>query len=301
MAPLSLDLTVVIPTVNRPLLLARAVQSCFAGPIQPKEVLVVHDDQSHVDRYSQVYEELSTLPVVRLVHAARKGPSAARNTGWRAGSASWVYFLDDDDYLLPDGIATIAEALDACRPEASVFAFGLRVRRDDGLHDRVPSVVMQKYGVPFWAEIGTLVMRKHCLEEVGGFDPDIELGENRDLMARLAFRFRVEHVDEPIVLLDYGHAEPRQSENEGSIEANVHLLRKNEAVYRTDPLWWRSAHLYPACHAARRGHLRTSLLLYREWARSGGRPLDAHFVGAVASSALSHLGEVWRLRSRRPQ
>ena len=86
---------------------------------------------------------------------------------------------------------------------------------------------MQKYGVPFWAEIGTLVMRKHCLEEVGGFDPDIELGENRDLMARLAFRFRIEHVDEPIVFLDYGHAEPRQSENEGSIEANVHLLRKN--------------------------------------------------------------------------
>ena len=103
MAPLSHDLTVVIPTVNRPLLLARAVQSCFAGPIQPREVLVVHDDQSHVDRYSQVYEELSTLPVVRLVHAARKGPSAARNTGWRAGSASWVYFLDDDDYHYPTG------------------------------------------------------------------------------------------------------------------------------------------------------------------------------------------------------
>jgi glycosyltransferase involved in cell wall biosynthesis len=299
MAPLSLDLSVVVPTVNRPSLVARAVRSCFAGSVWPKEVLIVHDAPSHVERYAQVYDELSTLPVRRLVHSERKGPSAARNTGWRAGTAPWVYFLDDDDYVLDHGMAAIGEAVGACHSDISVFAFGSRVRRKDGLHDELPGEVMRKYGTPFWAELGTLVIRKRCLEEVGGFDPEIELGENRDLMARLAARFGVEHIDDPIVHLDYSHAEPRQSENEGTIEANIHLLRKNAAIYRSDPLWWRSAHLFAACHAARRGKLSTSMTLYREWARSAGRPLDARFVGAVAFSAVSYVREVSRLRSRR--
>ncbi len=301
MDPLSLDLSVVVPTVNRPSLLSRAVRSCFAGSVRPKELIIVHDASSHVERYAQVYDELSALPVRQLVHPERKGPSAARNTGWRAATASWIYFLDDDDYLLDNGMASIGEAIDSCDPDTSIFAFGSRVRRDDGVHDALPGQVMRKYGTPFWAEIGTLVIRKRCLEEVDGFDPGIELGENRDLMARLAARFRAKHVDEPIVQLDYGHAEPRQSQNEGTIEANVHLLRKNEAIYRSDPLWWRSAHLYAACHAARRGKLGTSITLYGEWARSAGRPLDARFVGAVASSAVSHLCEVSRFRFRRPQ
>lgn len=301
MGPLSLDLSVVVPTVNRPSLLARAVRSCFAGSIRPKEVLVVHDAPSYVERYAKLYDELPMLPVRKLVHSERKGPSMARNTGWHAAAASWVYFLDDDDYLLDHGMAALGEALEACHADISVFAFGSRVRRQDGVHDELPGVVMRKYGTPFWAELGTLVIRKRCLEEVGGFDQKIELGENRDLMARLAARFRVEPIDEPIVHLDYDHAEPRQSEIEGTIEANVHLLRKNEAIYRSDPLWWRSAHLFAACHAARRGKLATSITLYREWARSAGRPLDARFVGAVASSAFSHVREISSFRSRRPQ
>ena len=297
----SLDLSVVVPTVNRPSLVARAVRSCFEGSIRPKEVLIVHDAPSCVERYAQIYDELSTLPVRQLVHSERQGPSAARNTGWRAATASWVYFLDDDDYLLDHGMEALGQAVGACHPDTSIFAFGSRVRRKDGVHDELPGAVMGKYGTPFWAELGTLVIRKRCLEEVGGFDAEIELGENRDLMARLAVRFTVEPIDEPIVHLDYGHAEPRQSENEGTIEANVHLLRKNEAIYRSNPLWWRSAHLFAACHAARRGKVATSINLYREWARSAGRPLDARFVGAVASSAVSHLREVSRFRSRRPR
>lgn len=301
MAPQSIDLSVVIPTVKRPSLLERAVQSCFADSVRPKEVLIVHDAPDYVDQYAQVYGKLSALPVRRLVHPERAGPSAARNTGWRAATASWIYFLDDDDCLLDAGMTAIDEAIDACDADTSVFAFGSRVRRVDGVHDELPGLVMQKYGTPFWAELGTLVIRKRCLEAVGGFDPAIELGENRDLMARLADRFGVEPIDEPIVHLDYSHAEPRQSENQGTIEANAHLLRKNEAIYRSNPLWWRSAHLYAACHAARRGKLSRSLSLYGEWARSSGRLLDARFVGALASSVASHLREVSRLKVHRPR
>lgn len=281
------DLAVVLPTVNRPSLLARALRSCFEGPVRPTEAIVVHDDASCLDRYQEVYEELDALPLVRLVQSRKEGPSAARNAGWRAASASWIYFLDDDDHVVPGGMATIAHALEARAGNASVLAFGSRVCRGGRCSEKLPGVVIERYGTPFWAEIGTLVIRKECLEAVGGFDPEIRLGENRDLMARLAARFQTGHVDEPIVCLDYEHVHPRQSQVEGTVEANIHLLRKNEAIYRQQALWWRSAHLYPACHAASQGRLRTSLKLYREWAQSTGRSIDARFIGAIAASAVS--------------
>ena len=69
MTRLSLDLSIVVPTVNRPALVARAVRSCFAGSVRPQQVLVVHDAPSHVERYARVYDELSTLPIRRLVHS----------------------------------------------------------------------------------------------------------------------------------------------------------------------------------------------------------------------------------------
>jgi glycosyltransferase involved in cell wall biosynthesis len=298
MTPSSIDLSVVVPTVDRPSLLGRAVRSCFAGSVWPKEVIVVHDAPALVERYADVYDALGAFPVVRVAHQANKGPSETRNTGWRRARAGWVYFLDDDDYVLPEGIATIARSLDARDRDVEVLAFGSRVHRGSGFQDELPGAIMEKYGIPFWAELGTLVVARRCLEEVSGFDPQIRLGENRDLMARLAARFRVEHVDEPIVCLDYNHSDPRQSQIEGAVEANVHLLRKNEAIYRSNPLWWRSAHLYPACHAARRGEIGTSIKLYGQWARSSGRPIDPRFAGAVASSALARLREVVRARSR---
>lgn len=301
MNPPLVDLAVVLPTVNRPSLLARAVRSCFMDSLQPSEAIIVHDDPSSIDRYQQVYEALDSLPLTRLVHSHAQGPSAARNTGWMAASASWIYFLDDDDHLLPGGMATIARSLQTHSRSAKVVAFGSRVYRGGQSSDRLPGLVMRKYGVPFWAELGTLVIRKQALAEVDGFDPDIRIGENRDLMARLAARFPVDYIDRAIVCLDYDHAHPRQSEAEGTVEANIHLLRKNEAIYRRDPLWWRSAHLYPACHAASRGRLQTSLRLYLEWARATGQSIDARFIGAIARSALSRFGEPRRARSHRPQ
>lgn len=294
----SIDLSIIVPTVDRPSLLARALRSCFDGSVWPKEVIVVHDAPDCVERYADVYDALGAFPVIPLVHETNKGPSEARNTGWRMARAAWIYFLDDDDYVLPEGMTTIAKSLDARDRDTPVMAFGSRVYRGHGFRDELPGVIMGKYGVPFWAELGTLVIARRCLEEVDGFDPQILLGENRDLMARLAARFSVSHVDEPIVCLDYNHSDPRQSESQGTVEANVHLLRKNAAIYRSNPLWWRSAHLYPACHAARRGRLGTSMRLYGEWARSSGQPIDPRFVGAVASSALARLREVMRPRSR---
>jgi glycosyltransferase involved in cell wall biosynthesis len=83
------EVSVVIPTHDRPAGLAAALAALRAQDLDPArfEVIVVDDGSSPPARADGV----------RLLrHEAARGPAAARNTGWRAARAPLVAFTDDD-------------------------------------------------------------------------------------------------------------------------------------------------------------------------------------------------------------
>jgi glycosyltransferase involved in cell wall biosynthesis len=83
---------VVVPTIGRPSLSA-LLDALFDGPGPGPSRVVLVDDRPVADR------PLLQGPLPRGVTVLRsggRGPAAARNVGWRAGSAEWVAFLDDD-------------------------------------------------------------------------------------------------------------------------------------------------------------------------------------------------------------
>src|SRR5687767_11943547 len=83
---------VVIPSAGRESLprLLRAL-AAGTGPL-PGRVYVVDDRPRAAEplRLPEVGLE------VEVVRGRGRGPAAARNSGWRAGSSEWVAFLDDD-------------------------------------------------------------------------------------------------------------------------------------------------------------------------------------------------------------
>jgi histidinol-phosphate phosphatase family protein len=92
----------VIPTSGRPSL--AAVLAPLAGCAAR---VVVVDDRRDAD---------GPLPVpagVRVVQGPARGPAAARNAGWRACTAEWVVFLDDDVEPEPEWLPRLAADLDA--------------------------------------------------------------------------------------------------------------------------------------------------------------------------------------------
>ena len=84
-----------VPTLSRPLELARCLDALLAGEVMPAEVLVI--DQGGDEATASVVAARARLglPVIR-VGSSERGLSAARNTGLRQVSAPWVAFADDD-------------------------------------------------------------------------------------------------------------------------------------------------------------------------------------------------------------
>jgi glycosyltransferase involved in cell wall biosynthesis len=97
------DVSVVIPTLSRPVLVTRAVRSALAQTIEDIEVIVVIDGPDDATRTALT---AITDPRLRVVELPQQGGAPnARNAGVRAARATWTALLDDDDEWLPHKLA----------------------------------------------------------------------------------------------------------------------------------------------------------------------------------------------------
>lgn len=98
--PVSVVVTVVIPSYNCAQWLKRAVASAFALSQVPVEVIIVDDGST--DETPAICEALKKqYPGLRIIRQPNGGLSSARNTGVDAAFGDFIIFLDADDELMP--------------------------------------------------------------------------------------------------------------------------------------------------------------------------------------------------------
>lgn len=195
----SLPVSTVITTYNHTPFLADAIESALGQTVRPAEVIVV-DDGSTDDPSAVV----SRYPDVQLIRQPNQGLAAARNTGWRAAQGRYVVFLDADDRLLPEALAFNLRRFDK-RPECA-FVYGGYYYIDAGgryLSSHPVHLIGEDAYESFLkgncvAMHATVMYRRDCLEEVGGFDARLRCCEDYELYLRLARRYRVAAGDERI-------------------------------------------------------------------------------------------------------
>jgi glycosyltransferase involved in cell wall biosynthesis len=136
-------------------------------------------------------------PQVRLIRQPNQGLAAARNTGWRAARGRYVVFLDDDDRLLPDAVASNLQRF-AERPECAFVYGGYRYIDASGRH--LDSPTLRFVGEDAYESFlkgncvrmhAAVMYRRDRLEEVGGFDTGLRACEDYELYLRLARRYCV--------------------------------------------------------------------------------------------------------------
>ena len=184
------DVTVVIPTRDRPDKVIGAVESALAQVACDVEVIVV-DDGPDVP---------VTIPPHRSIRCVRldrnQGPAAARNAGLAVARGRYITFLDDDDRLLPHMADVSLSALansDLASPVAVISGMEVIDRFGEVIERRIPPTHAK--GGHFSLEPlpsgrshvtkNTLVVERQVLLSLGGFDTTLAACEWIDLFLRL--------------------------------------------------------------------------------------------------------------------
>jgi glycosyltransferase involved in cell wall biosynthesis len=181
--------SVVIPTYDRPAALARLLESLanLDYPADRYEILVVNDGGPPLEAVVAAFAGR-----LRLLSQANAGPGAARNLGAAAAGGEFLAFTDDDCLVTPGWLAGLATAL-ASRPEALCggrTVNGLPANPYAAASQALLDFLALRYrpghllGACFPSE--NLALAKAAFFDVGGFNPDLRHGEDRELSYRWA-------------------------------------------------------------------------------------------------------------------
>ena len=102
-------LSIIIPVYNAEKYLHRCMGSILSQSFREYEVLLVNDGST--DTSGAICDEFAVRDErVRVFHKPNGGVSSARNMGLEHAKGEYIYFVDADDEVLPDGLKRLISA-----------------------------------------------------------------------------------------------------------------------------------------------------------------------------------------------
>jgi glycosyltransferase involved in cell wall biosynthesis len=276
---------VVIPTRDRPAMLARAIAAVSAqdypGPVR----MVVVFDQTKPD---YMLARTGDKPVLVLVNWRTAGLAGARNTGILALDTDLVAFCDDDDAWAPQKLSRQVAALGT----AEFGTCAMEVEYADRLTPRLAGITLVGVSDLVRSRMAMLhassfLIRRAALVDDDGLglvaeDAPGSQNEDWDLLLRAAKRGAIRHVDEPLVRVSWGRTSYFAYEYDTKVASLRWMLARHPEIGRNGP---GAARVFGqlACWSAANGDRGAALQYARQAVRSNWREPRA----AIALAALS--------------
>jgi glycosyltransferase involved in cell wall biosynthesis len=196
---ISPDVSVVIPTRDRWILLSRAVGTALAQREVSLEVLVVDDGSQLPAPQLPVLSD----PRVKLLEAPARGVAAARNHGARFSTGGWLAFLDDDDIWAPEKLGSLLGAADRL---GARFAYSGVLMIEANLTPLLvdpgpPSADLARRLLEMNAIPGggsNVVVDRALFDQIGGFDESLSFLADWDAWLRMAQAAPGAHVEDAL-------------------------------------------------------------------------------------------------------
>ncbi len=208
------QVSVIIPTFNRPDKTLRAVDSVLTQSMNSVETIVV-DDGSTDDTVYQLKKTFgSKIILTSIPHTGN--PNYPRNVGVAIARAKLVTFLDSDDWYLPEKIDTQVKFLQA-HPEFTAVYCDMMLADPDGkiisdswFKDRncmKQGDILKHVLVPFRPfgyelYLNWLLFPKSILKTIGVFSTRLSFLEDWEFVLRLALRYRIGCVKKSLLVAE---------------------------------------------------------------------------------------------------
>lgn len=195
-------ISVVIPLYNKEERIAFALSSVLEqrGDIE----IIVVDDGSTDDSF-KVVESINDNRI-KLMRQPNGGPSKARNTGAKAATGDWVFFLDADDELLPGALEIFLKFV--CKyPKEKCFAANFYSVKDNRRRIFSPFYYEKVISRPHWAwdfcglfpRTGALLIHKSVANEFQ-FDEKLRRYEDAEWLFRIMQQYNFVRIPDPVML-----------------------------------------------------------------------------------------------------
>ena len=231
--------SVIVRTVDRPVLLREALASLAHQTLDEFEVVVVNDGGPDVAGLLAEFEGTLTIEYVR--HADPRGRVAALNAGLRAATAPRISYLDDDDVVYPLHLELLLDrARSSSYPVVYSDACISLWRTTDGRS----GILARRVLTPFEFDRNELLVRNRIPiqsmlhdaslgQEIGLFDESWEMLEDWDFLLRLSQRSPFLRV--PRVTSEFRFRVSDRIENSISADREK-VIGLTELVYQRHPV-----------------------------------------------------------------
>lgn len=194
-----------MPLYNKAPYVKRALESVINQSFKDFEIIVV-DDGSRDGSAEKAEETLKhTTTRYKLNRQANAGVSTARNNGVAVSSGDYICFLDADDWWAPTFLERMNWLIDSY-PEAGIYGTNYYYVKNGRQRVCVTTaetgyidyckVYAEKLQMPLTSI--SVALKRVTIDEFGGFRPTLKLGEDFDLWIKIALKYKVAFLDEPL-------------------------------------------------------------------------------------------------------
>jgi len=232
----------IISTYKRPPeIVRRAAMSVLNQTYTDMELIIVDDSPSSYELRSDIKIMADSLgeKVRYIQHEINQGACAARNTGLKNSKGEFVAFLDDDDEWLPEKIEKQLQLMNQNDDVALVYCgrYTYVVSKDETIEQKLKyykGKVFDKLILNnFIGSTSFPLIRKSVLEELGGFDVKMKAAQDIELWLRIAKKYDVDYVSDPLVRYYVHEGEQITKNHKNKYEALERLNEINSDYLKT--------------------------------------------------------------------
>ncbi|MDI6046610.1 glycosyltransferase family 2 protein [Flavobacterium yafengii] len=227
--------SVIIPCYNQAKYLPEALQSIKNQTYQNWECIIVNDGSpDETDNIAAEWCKKDSR--FKYLYQENGGLSNARNSGIKKADGKYIVTLDSDDKFEPTFIKKALNSLTSDVNIGLVCSWGFRFMGDKKRELYTPGGgSIKEFLFCNAANMGSLLFRKECWEEVGGYDEKMKSGyEDWEFYIRVCqLGWNMNVLKEPLFLYRQ-HAVSMRTDaiNNHDTEIKKYIYHKHEALYK---------------------------------------------------------------------